>query len=592
MNNSLQKNKKQLLTEKIETIAKNHPEILCLSIIAISCLFFLFFGLGFYPLIDVDETRYAVMARDLIYSNDWNSLMLNKIPFLEKPPLYFWIVGASIKIFGDFNPFIVRLPIAILTSFLVFFTYFLGRRVISRKFGVISSITLLSSTFFLILSHIAILDMVLTIFMTSAIYFGFLTHFCKEENKEYYWFLFYVFMGLGFLAKGILALVIPVTIMFICNFLTKSIKDIFKPINLLPGLIVFIAIITPWHVIMYQKYGYLFVKDYFLIHHFGRFMGSEYLGRERPIWYFIPVFLAGFMPWTFVFISYVVNNFKKLKVKFKSINGNFLIKLQNILTVENNEQKLILFATVSFIIIFCLFSSSSTKLPTYILPVFPFAAILIGHFWYTSEEKNENQKTIYSTGMFFAILLITIAISATFSYYFMPEDLKVKLLTVMDFSILGLYLIGTFMLFRTNTKKIMAIYSGYIVTMIFIITLAVNQIFLLVYNGGENELIEYSTYSANSITKSQLVTFDFAVKPSILINYKDKVDFITDPDFKKLDNALSYNKGPTFVIVKNKNFKDNEKYKQEIDKRLNLLKIGDRYSLYVRNPKNRILTYY
>lgn len=595
MKNSLQNNSNSNLTslkEKLVGFANTHPEIFCLSLLAIACLFFLFFGLGFYPLIDVDETRYAVMARDLIHSSDWNSLMLNGVPFLEKPPLYFWFVGASIKLFGDFSPFVVRLPIAIMTSFLIFFTYFVGKRVISRKFGVISAITLLSSAFFLILAHIAIIDMVLTVFMTSAIYFGFLTHFCKEENKEYYWFLFYVFMGIGFLAKGILALAIPITIMFVCNLLTKTLKDIFKPINIFPGLITFLAIITPWHIAMYQKYGFQFVKEYFLIHHFGRFMGSEYIGRERPLLYFIPVFLLGFMPWTFIFISYVINECKKLIAKFKNASGNFSEKLLELVKVENNEQKLILFSVISFIVIFCVFSSSSTKLPTYILPAFPFAAILMGHFWWASDERKENQKVIHGTSMFLAITLIVIAVGASLSYYFMPEDLKTKLIYVLDFSIIGIYLIGIFLLHRLNTKRALSIYFGYIVTMVFVITIAVNQIFTLVYNGGENELVKYSTFSSTSISKTQLVTFDFAVKPSVMINYQGKIDFITDPDFKKLDEVLSYKKAPTYVIVKNKNFRDDETYRKKLEKRLSLINAGERYSLYVSNPTKEFIGFY
>lgn len=578
--------------EKFTEFINKHPEISCVGLLTVACLFFLFFGLGFYPLIDVDETRYAVMARDLFNSTDWNSLMLNGVPFLEKPPLYFWFVGASVKLFNSFNPFAVRLPIAIMTSFLVFFTYFIGKRVISRKFGVISAITMLSSAFFLILAHVAIIDMVLTVLMTSAIYFGFLTHFCKEDNKEYYWFLFYLFMGLGFLAKGILALAIPIVIIFTCNLLTKTLKDIFKPINLIPGLIAFFALIIPWHFLMYQKYGFEFINQYFLIHHFGRLMGSEYIGREHPFWYFIPVFLAGFMPWTFVFIGYITNSFKKLSAKYKAAEGNWVNKLSNLVRIENNEQKFILFSAVSFAIIFLVFSSSSTKLPTYILPAFPFAAILMGHFWWTSDEKNENQQLIHNSTMLLAIIFLVVAIGGSLSYYFLPDELKSQMVLMLDFAIIGLYLLGVFLFYRINTKRALSIFAGYILTMIFIITLAVNQIFTFVYNGGENEIVDYSSYCSNNLAKTQLVTFDFAVKPSVLINYHGKVDFVTDPDFKKLDEILAYKKGPTFVIVKNKNFKNDPAYKEKLDKRLKVIQIGDRYSLYVSNPNNDFIAYY
>ncbi len=234
----------------------------------------------------------------------------------------------------------------------------------------ISALTLLTSVFFLVLSHVAIIDMVLTVFMTSAIYCGFLTHFCEDKNKKYLWWYFYLFVGLGFLAKGILAFVIPVTIVFLYNLITKTAKDIFKPINLLPGLIVLLLVATPWHLIMLKNYGFEFIKQYFLIHHFGRFMGSEYIGRERPLLYFVPVFLLGFLPWTFMFFAFLYDGFKKLNTKFQLAEGTIKDRICSLFEATTNEQKLILFASVYFIVVFILFSTASTKLPTYILPLF------------------------------------------------------------------------------------------------------------------------------------------------------------------------------------------------------------------------------
>lgn len=567
-------------------IINAHPEAFSLLLLSIACLIFLFYGLSFYPLIDVDETRYAVMSRDLLSSFDWNSLMLNHVPFLEKPPLYFWIVGASIKFFGEFSSFAVRFPIAILSSFLVFFTYYIGKRIISVKFGTISALILLTSIFFLILSHIAIIDMVLTVFMTSAIYCAFLTHFCQEKNKKYYWWCFYALIGLGFLAKGFLALVIPLTVIFIYNFITKTIKDIFKPINLLPGVIIFLALITPWHMLMYKKYGYQFIKEYFLIHHFGRFMGSEYIGRERPFLYFVPVFLLGFLPWTFTFIAFLYDGFKKIAAKFKAVEGGAKDKFLALFETTTNEQKLLLFCSINFIIIFLLFSISSTKLPTYILPVFPAASLLTGYYWWVSDEKCENEKTIYNLTLSFAIIFILAAIGASIAGYFLPYELKYKIDAFRHATIIGIYLVAIFLILRLNSKRALSIFSGYILTMFFVIALSVSQIFNFVYANGENEIVRYSIISARPNNMAQLVTFDFAVKPSVMIEYKNKVNFITDPDFNELDRLLQYKDGPTFVIIKNKNLKNNKEYQQALKKRLELINSGEKYSLYVKDVLN------
>ena len=207
---------------KIREMMGKHPDMFSLLLLSLLCGVFLFWGLDFYPLLDVDETRYAIMSRDLANSKDWNLLLLNSIPFLEKPPFYFWVVGASIKLFGSFSEFAVRFPIALMSSFLIFYTYFFGKKVLSRRFGLLSSVVLLTSVFFLMLSHVAILDMVLTVWLTSALYSAFLSFVVKEHHKKYCWWGFWTFAGLGFLAKGILAIAIPAVILLIYGFITKT----------------------------------------------------------------------------------------------------------------------------------------------------------------------------------------------------------------------------------------------------------------------------------------------------------------------------------------------------------------------------------
>src|SRR5574344_582250 len=569
----------------------SHPEIFCLGLLSIICLLFFFLGIENYPLMDVDETRYAIMARTMVHTHNWNCLIFNGQPFLEKPPLYFWFVAGSIKLFHSFNPFTVRFPIAILSSVLVFATYFFGKKVISRKFGVISAITLATSALFLLLSHVAILDMVLTVFMTLTLYCGFLTYCCTEKYKKYCWWYFYLFMGMGVLAKGILAIALPLLIMFVFGLITKSLKSFFKPIYLLPGLIFFALISIPWHVIMYQDYGNNFFVQYILVHHFARLMNSEGLGRQRPFWYFIPIFIVGFLPWTFIFCAFIIDAFKKLKTKFKSIEGNFKTKLCSLFEVTNNEQKLVLFCSIYFIIMFVLFSSSSTKLPTYILPAIPAAALLVGYYLWVSDERNEFQESISKATSVLAIILLYSAFIACGVYLFLPENLQYQLSEIRYTTAIAIALIVLLMTLRIKTKRALSIFSSYVLLMLFVITIAVFKVFGFVYHTGENELVNFSAEGVGQ--NAQIITFDFSVKPSPQILYNDYVDYITDPDFKQLDNYLKYKKGPTFVIIKNKNLLNNGKtYKEEIEKRLKLIEIGEKYSLYVKDVNNEYRSVY
>ena len=566
-----------------------HPEFFSVLLLTILCGIFLFWGLDFYPLLDVDETRYAIMSRDLANSNDWNVLLLNSIPFLEKPPFYFWIVGASIKLFGSFSEFAVRFPIALMASFLVFFTYFFGKKVLSRKFGLFSSIVLLTSVFFLVLSHVAILDMVLTVWLASSLYSAFLSFVVEEKYKKYCWWGFWTFAGLGFLAKGILAIAIPAVILLIYGSITKTLKEMFKPVNFVVGLIIFLLISLPWHLIMFRDFGWEFIHEYFVKHHFARLLTSEELGRKHGFFYFIPIFIVAFMPWTFIFFASITEGFKKLINKYKEAEGSVMKKLYTIVQADSIEQKLILFSSVFFIVVFGVMSVSSTKLPTYILPSLPAAALLTGYFWSVSENRNEHKKAITISTYIVAMIFIIASLIASAAYAFLPQGL-IEMVSPFKYSVLiGCAFVGIYLMVKLKSQQTLSIFSGYVVTMFFVITFAVTNLFGLIYAGGENELVLYSNYA--NTTNTRLVTFDFAVKPSTKINYGDFVYFITDDDFERLYSLISNKSVPTYVIVKNKEVA-RKNYQDKLDKYLYSVQHGKKYSLYLNkeiSDKNKAI---
>ena len=345
------------------------PEKYYLITLILLCLIFLFAGIWSYPLLDVDETRYAVMSRDLINSGNWNLLFVNGVPFIEKPPLYFWLTAISIKLF-DFNEFAVRLPVGLLAALTVVATYFTGRKIQNAKFGFYSAIILLCSAFFIMLAHVAILDMVFTAFCTLAIYCGIMTDY--SEKKGIFWHLFYINAALAFLAKGLLGLIIPMCVVGIFKIIFKgfkmALKDCFNPKYFISGMLLFLLINFPWHYEMYKIYGKNFLYEYFIVHHFARFVNAEVLGKTRPLLYFIPVMIIGFLPWTPVL-------FLRL---FKAVKENGF------------KDKWGWFFFLYFSFIFTLFSCASGKLPTYILPAFPACAFLCAQYLVELKQKYLN----------------------------------------------------------------------------------------------------------------------------------------------------------------------------------------------------------
>ena len=562
---------------KLKNFITEHPEISSVILLSVLCYLFLFFGLNFYNLIDVDETRYAVIARDMLSAGDWNILNLNSHPFLEKPPLYFWFVATSIKIFKTFTPFVVRLPIALLSSFLIFFTYFLGKKVLSRKFGLVSSTILLTSSFFLLLSHIAILDMLLNVFMASSLYCGYLALIRDDKFKKYLWWGFWLFAGLGFLAKGILAVAIPLVVIFTYCLITKKLKELFNPINCIIGLIIFLLIIIPWHLVMYNNFGMNFINEYFVKHHFARLLNSHDIGRKHGFFYFFGIFGFAFLPWILIFIGALCNGFKFVFNKFSNAQGTFFKKLQSIFNPENDEERFVLFFSIFFVVVFGVMSVSSTKLPTYILPALPAASILTGYLWCNVNNNIINKTIIYSTNIL-AVLFAIIAILAVFAYKIFPSTIASYIYAIKYNACICCLFLSILLVYETKKFDLKMIFTGYILSMLFVIMLAVTTIFNIIYNCGEHELVYYSDFVQTY--PSRLVTFDFPVKPSVKINHPDYVYFITDRNFVELENHISIKFMPVYVIVKNKEVK-NGNYKDTLEKNLYLLHEGTKYSLYV-----------
>ena len=105
----------------------------------------------------------------------------------------------------------------------------------------------------------------------------------------------------------------------------------FKPVNFIFGFIIFLLIALPWHITMFKDYGMHFVQEYFIKHHFARLLTSQDLGRKHGFFYFVPIFIVAFLPWTFVFLGSIYEGFKKLLDKFEKVQGSFVQKLSLIL---------------------------------------------------------------------------------------------------------------------------------------------------------------------------------------------------------------------------------------------------------------------
>ncbi len=551
---------------------KKHMETFSVLILLIFCYFLFFYKMGNYPLIDVDETRYVAIAKNMINLKDWLTLRLNTELFLEKPPLYFWLLNMSFFFFGKINEVTARIPVGLCASFSVLITYFTVKKLSSIKLGLISALIAATGLEFLILSRISILDMFLSTFVLAAVFMGFLTFFVEDKNKKYFWWLFYIFSALAVLAKGIPGFILPFGILFFAYLISGKFKEIFNPKYMLPGWIFFFLITLPWHIAMFQIHGNLFYREYIFKHHIERFVDSKEIGRKEPFYYFFIVFAIGFIPWSFSFIAMIIEKFNSLIESTKNyFKGSRIFNYSEKWDSLTSYNKFLVLNLIAFLFTFIFFSVSSTKLPTYILPAIPFASVLLANFWneYIYEEKHH--RAICLSTIILNSLLIIGAIVGIFSPFYLPEVINNDVRIFLVPAVLILFIFPTLSILSVIIRKRSLVFFSHVFLMCALAMLSASHIFNFMCQFGENDLIKFALKAKND--KVKLATFYFGRRYSVWYYYDNYVDFQTKNDINWLNDYTK--KYPNaYIIVKLKNIPDFEnqlKYKS--------IETGRKYSL-------------
>ncbi|MCR5261796.1 MAG: glycosyltransferase family 39 protein [Candidatus Gastranaerophilales bacterium] len=531
---------------------KKHPDIFTFIGLFVLFYFIFIFGIGSYALMDIDETRYASMAHDMFQSKDFMTLYLNGEYFFEKPPLYFWLECLSFGLFGHVNEFTVRFPVALLgflTSFLVYYT---GKNVVSRKFGLISALILATSAEFFILSKFAILDIVLCFCTTFSIFFGFMTLFCEEKNKKYFWWLFYLFSGLAVLAKGIPGFVLPFGTMFFAYLTAKKVKELFKPIYFIVGTLIFLAIVLPWHLLMLHQHDPLFFNEYIMKHHVARFTTSADLGRKQPFYFFILTILWGFFPWIIPAL---------VTVKDWGSNCVQLIREGFDFNKLNNTQKFITLNAIAAVLTLVFFSASSTKLITYILPIYPFLACLTAKVILDIEQTDKWDNFFTNITTLFGIICVLTGIGVFCSKPFLPEELVQFVEYLYPFSSIFIYF--GFVIFLaslihkySSTEFKNSLFKTTVAVMLVLSAAGIPIAFNFDYLFGQNDLMEYAKKAKDDNQK--LASFGFGRRYSLNYYYGKHVIYEQFPLYDRLNNLLKDKN--TVIVIKNKDYDEYKKH--------------------------------
>ncbi|HEY3763445.1 MAG TPA: glycosyltransferase family 39 protein [Verrucomicrobiae bacterium] len=326
-------------------------------------LFTFFFLLGSRSLNEPDEGRYGEIAREMIATGDWLVPHLWYLPHLDKPPMTYWLVAVSMKLFGQ-NEWAVRLPLALAGISGVWAAFLLGSSLGGRRVGIWSALILQTSMLYFVMARMLTTDIFLTQFIAWAMYFFWRSWLCLKNPMPGFlqWHIAgWAAVAMAFLVKGPIALAIPAVALLVLMIVHR--KEIHSPkllcAGLLAGFSVFLLLAAPWFLLVFQQVPQS--AHYMILGQAaGHLLGTTIKNRTGNPFYFFGILAIGLLPWT-VLLGWLWRRSEVAK------DGRLMLNTWAIFT-------------------FVLFSLSHAKLPAYILPIFPALAVLLALRFFSGER--------------------------------------------------------------------------------------------------------------------------------------------------------------------------------------------------------------
>ncbi len=316
------------------------------------------FALGRRALWYPDEGRYVEIPREMVQSGDYVTPRLNDVKYFEKPVLFYWLEAGAIKVFG-LQEWAMRLWSVLFAIMGCLAVYAAGRKLYDRRTGMLATTVLATTPLYYFLGRTVTLDMALSSLLTLAL-LAFLLGTREPMGpvrRNFFW-AFYALAALATLTKGLIGIVIPAMVIGTWILILNEWR-LLKSIYLPSGLLLFLIIAAPWHVAA-ARANPEFAQFYFIHEHILRYLTKMH-DRYQPPWFFIPVLIAGFYPWT----AYLAQS---------------LIAAWPVSWRMRQASRETLFLLLWTGLTFAFFSFSDSKLIPYILPVMPPLALLTARY--------------------------------------------------------------------------------------------------------------------------------------------------------------------------------------------------------------------
>ncbi|MBN2339420.1 MAG: glycosyltransferase family 39 protein [Acidobacteria bacterium] len=325
-----------------------------LAIIVALSIATLWAGLGRLPLTGADEPRYARIAEEMRLSGRWVTPTLEGRPWLEKPPLYYWITRVPGSLCGSAET-AARIGPALCAFLAALAVLWAGTRIWSPLAGVLGATILVTSLGFAGFGRSASTDMPFTCFFTLS-----LAVLAVAVERDIGWKVLaaWVFLGLAVLAKGPVALLLAGGTALLCWYLNER-GGMLRRWRTGPGVAVALAVSVPWFWLAFRENGYAFIATFFINHNFARYV-TDIHHHAQPLYYYLPVLLALFFPWSGWLVALA--------------GKSPLAELRR----WREWRPAPLFTLCWFLFPILFFSLSGSKLAGYILPSLPPLALLLG----------------------------------------------------------------------------------------------------------------------------------------------------------------------------------------------------------------------
>jgi len=320
-----------------------------LFILALAVWVGYYLGIAGLPLFDLDEGAFTSATRAMFERGDFITPYLNNEVRFDKPILIYWLQAGSVALFG-MQEWALRLPSALASTFWVAMIYLFALRFFSARQAFFSALVAATALMATVVGKAAIADAVLMLFMTAAVFATFL--FWVEGHRRYIYWAF-ITMGLGFLTKGPVAVVIPAAVSFLFFLSTARLNDWWRAVLDWRGILLFLVIALPWYVIAFMINGMELIDDFFIKNNFERFSDTMH-GHSGGYHYYPLVTFIALLPFTGAIITALS--------RLKSVFRGALNRRADI----DTSTALLRFAWIWFFFVLILFSFSGTKLPHYL----------------------------------------------------------------------------------------------------------------------------------------------------------------------------------------------------------------------------------